>query len=210
MSSSSSSAVGQAAAPPTGLNFIKGAPLDFAKEFEAGQKVFVLECWATWCGPCRQIIPHMTELAKRMKGHGVEFCGITSEDEAKASKFVDQMGAKMDYTVACDEEDSFQREYMSRFGVGGIPHAFVVGKDGKIAWQGHPADPSFEPAVVSAAQKPGKAPALDVSAMSEAEVSALSVKELKGVLGQHGVDFTGAVEKADLVELVRTKINQTV
>ena len=146
---------GQAVAPPTGLKFIKGAPLDFAKEFEAGQKVFVLECWATWCPPCRDVIPHLTELAKRM-GHGVEFCGVTSEDEATASRFVTQMGNKMDYTVACDEGGSFEREYMSRFGVTGIPHAFVVGKDGNLVWEGFPIGPSFEQAIISAAKKPGK------------------------------------------------------
>jgi len=40
----------------------------------------------------------------------------------------------MDYNVAFDKEGKLGE----KFGITGIPHAFVVGKDGKIVWEGHP------------------------------------------------------------------------
>ena len=43
--------------------FVKGEPL---KDLEKG-KTYVVEFWATWCGPCRTSIPHLTELQKKHK-----------------------------------------------------------------------------------------------------------------------------------------------
>ena len=41
--------------------FVKGAPV---KDFKQGQ-VYVVEFWATWCRPCKESIPHITELQKK-------------------------------------------------------------------------------------------------------------------------------------------------
>lgn len=45
---------------------------------------------------------------------------------------------------------------MQRYNVQGIPHAFVVDKEGKISWQGHPAQPDLEQAVQAARNKKAK------------------------------------------------------
>src|SRR5262245_54681841 len=51
--------------------FVKG---DAVKSFDKG-KVYVVEFWATWCGPCRTSIPHLTELQKKHKD--VTFIGVS-------------------------------------------------------------------------------------------------------------------------------------
>jgi tetratricopeptide (TPR) repeat protein len=66
------------------------------------------------------------------------FVGVSDEDAAKVKPFVDGMGDKMDYTVAIDPSRKTHEGYMERYGANGIPHAFVVDKEGRIAWQGHP------------------------------------------------------------------------
>ena len=38
----------------------------------------------------------------------------------------------------------------SDYGITGIPHAFIVGRDGKVAWSGHPLSSAFEGAIVEA------------------------------------------------------------
>src|SRR4051794_41097831 len=50
------------------------------KEFAEG-KVYVMEFWATWCGPCIVMMPHMSELQAEYKDKGVTFVGFTSKDD---------------------------------------------------------------------------------------------------------------------------------
>ncbi len=131
--------------------WVKGEPVT---GFEKG-KTYVVEFWATWCGPCKMSIPHLTELQKEHKD--VKFIGVSvwENDQSKVEPFVkEEMGDKMDYTVAMDdvkaagEGRAAQREasmggkmsesWMKASGSDGIPTAFVVNGEGKIAWIGHP------------------------------------------------------------------------
>ncbi len=116
--------------------FVKGKPLSLAKG--RGSDVYVVEFWATWCGPCRTSIPHLTEIQKKFKDKGVTIIGISDETEAEVNPFVKQMGDKMDYVVAIDKNRSTFGRYMTAFQQGGIPTAFIVDKAGKIVWFGHP------------------------------------------------------------------------
>ncbi len=50
-------------------------------------------CRATWCPPCVQTIPHLTELAHKYKE--AVFVGVTNETESKVAPFVSKMGAKV-------------------------------------------------------------------------------------------------------------------
>src|SRR5437868_2205978 len=68
--------------------FVKGEPV---VRLEKG-KTYVVEFWATWCGPCRATIPHLTELQKKYKD--ITFIGVSVwEREPGAVKpFVAEMG----------------------------------------------------------------------------------------------------------------------
>ncbi len=125
--------LGQPAAPLQGLEWIKGGPVQMEKG-----SVYVIEFWATWCPPCRTSIPHLTELQHQFKDQGVTIIGVSSEAVDVVKPFVEQMGEKMDYTVAVDKGEQVSKNYMDAFGVRGIPHAFIVGKDGNLVWRGHP------------------------------------------------------------------------
>lgn len=124
--------------------WVKGEPV---AEFKAGN-VYVVEFWATWCGPCRATIPHMTELARKHSGQAT-FLGVSiwerpaeKTDEgilALVEPFVKEMGDKMEYRIAVDGIGREMAEsWMTAAGKNGIPCAFIVGKDGAIAWIGHP------------------------------------------------------------------------
>jgi thiol-disulfide isomerase/thioredoxin len=135
--------IGDAAPLLTISSWVKG---DKVEQFEAG-KTYVVEFWATWCGPCRASIPHLTELAHQYQDKGVRFVGVDvfERDTKLVQPFVDEMGDKMDYSVALDlvpeKGDAYDgataRAWMTAADENGIPTAFVV-HDSKISWIGHP------------------------------------------------------------------------
>lgn len=111
------------------------------KEFE-GDKVYIVEFWASWCGPCITSIPHLDEISKRHQDEGLVVIGQNlGEDAAKVSAFVKKMAEKMSYRVAVDDPTNggwMAKQWLAAAGKNGIPCAFVVNKAGKIAYIGHP------------------------------------------------------------------------
>lgn len=111
--------------PPLKVNFV-------GKDPNLAGKPLIVEFWATWCGPCRQSIPHLNELYNKYKPKGLEAVGITDEDSATVRAFTKDV--PIDYIVGLDRGGKFSKN----FGIEGIPHALLVDKAGKIIWEGHP------------------------------------------------------------------------
>lgn len=134
--------VGDKAPALTVGDWVKGDPV---KSFEPG-KIYVVEFWATWCGPCKVSIPHLTELQKKYPD--VSFIGVSvfEDDPSGVAPFVKEMGDKMGYRVAVDKvadgasanEGAMAQNWMAAAGEQGIPAAFIVDKEGRVAWIGHP------------------------------------------------------------------------
>ncbi|MFT5423505.1 MAG: thiol-disulfide isomerase/thioredoxin [Phycisphaerales bacterium] len=141
--------------------FVKGESVD---GFEEG-KVYVVEFWATWCGPCVAAFPHISELQKEY-GDKVQVIGVNIWDRKqdretgeftesqgdwvqRISEFVDDQGDRMGYTVALEQDSKMAENWMKAAGRNGIPAAFIVDGNGKVAWSGHPMgiDESLEAAV---------------------------------------------------------------
>lgn len=116
--------------------WVKGAPVTALD----AKQTYVIEFWATWCGPCIEMIPHVTEVAKRFPG--VKFIGVSimeKNEKGEVRAFATKMGAKMDYAVAFGGfEDGMARSWFAASGQTGIPATFVV-KGNVIQWIGHPA-----------------------------------------------------------------------
>ncbi len=123
-------------------------------KFEKG-KVYVVEFWATWCGPCIASMPHLAELQKEYADKGVQLISISDEDLKTVETFLERPvpGEEADsaegekktyreltstYCLTTDPDQSSSEDYMRAAGQNGIPTSFVVGKDSKIEWIGHP------------------------------------------------------------------------
>jgi len=118
------------------------------REFENG-KVYVIEFWATWCDPCIASMPHISKLQKEFADRGVQIISVSEEDLPTVEAFLEKKAKGQDqtfgqltnnYCLTTDPDGSVQKAYMEAAHQNGIPTAFIVGKDGKIDWIGHPVE----------------------------------------------------------------------
>ena len=130
-----------------------GSGFDKVTEFEEG-RVYVVEFWATWCGPCIASMPHLAELQKEYASQKVQLISISDEDLPTVEGFLERpvRGAEADeedekptyakltsvYSLTTDPDGSVYRDYMEAASQNGIPTGFIVGKTGQIEWIGHP------------------------------------------------------------------------
>lgn len=115
-----------------------------------GSEPYVVEFWATWCGPCMKSIPHLNELYKSLKSSGFTIVGISDEKMSKVKPFVQRKGTNMSYPVAID--DGAKQDWFKAAGRRGIPSAFVVDASNTIMWIGNPLDPAFDKVVKDVAK----------------------------------------------------------
>jgi thiol-disulfide isomerase/thioredoxin len=133
--------IGQPAPEFKAGRWVKHGPVT---KLEPGQ-IYVIEFWATWCGPCISAMPHLTELAHKHAGKvtviGVNILEHSSGEKAdrNVDKFVEQKGKGIDYHVCRDTPDDYlKKHWFDPTRSPGIPATVVVDGEGKIAWIGHP------------------------------------------------------------------------
>lgn len=132
--------------------------------FESGQ-VYVVEFWATWCGPCIGAIPHVRALQEQYRDRGVTVVSVSDEPldtvepffarevqgyQAEEGQATPTYGELMSaYRVGTDPDGSVSKSYMQAAMQTGIPCAFLIGKTGLVEWIGHPMelDPVLEAVV---------------------------------------------------------------
>lgn len=104
-------------------------------------RVYVVNLWATWCGPCRLEIPGFNKIYEDYRARGVEFVGLTAEDPEesleKVREFVDEF--RMSYRVGWIDKPTVLTlatwnapSPPQRAGSFAIPQTFVVAADGHV------------------------------------------------------------------------------
>lgn len=177
-------------------------------KFEAG-KVYVVEFWATWCGPCLASMPHLAELQTKMADKGVRILSISDEDLETVEEFLDrevrqapgaETGATPQtyreltsaYSLTTDPDQSSYRDYMEAAAQNGIPTAFIVGKDAKIEWIGHPMEMDGPLNAVVDGKWDREAFAAELKAQQEAEKT---MQDIFALLQKQ--EFDAAIAKID-------------
>ncbi len=109
--------------------------------FEPGH-VYVLDFWAIWCGPCIAMMPHLSDLQHEYREKNLHVIPVTTLDKKNGrpgvESFIAKRGPKLGLTFAVCSNDETDRDYLEMAGLESLPASFVVGKDGTIAYFGHP------------------------------------------------------------------------
>jgi len=121
-------------------SYVGGTPDDFSVPgldgtpislYQYRGKVLLVDCWATWCGPCIKAMPHIGEVYKKFHSKGLEVLGISyDKDDSKWRNFL----AKNDYIV-WDQASSLMEwkcESAKVFAVTSIPATILIDKNGVI------------------------------------------------------------------------------
>ena len=135
--------------PPKGAKLVDAVPIpgqtgsfllnqpapDFELKTLDGEKVHLadlrgrpvlLSFWASWCGPCRSELPHLSALNREFKDKGLVILGVNDEGKGAARKYAEL--AELTFPTLDDSNSKAHRLYR----VHAIPSVFLIDKDGKI------------------------------------------------------------------------------
>jgi len=121
-------------------------------------KVVLIDCWATWCGPCVASFPQLVHKHEKYGSRGLTVISVSVDDPSNADEvnsFLKKQNATFQNFQVDFKESTVQQGLRDRLGYkGGIPHAALFDRTGKRVWTGHPGNPQLEEMIESELSKP--------------------------------------------------------
>jgi len=112
-------------APDFRLDLLDGKKFRLA---DRKDKILILDFWASWCGPCLQVMPQVEAVAREFADRDVELVAVNLEETPERVKAaLERLGLTM--TVALDRDGRVAEKY----GATSIPQTVIIGRDGKVA-----------------------------------------------------------------------------
>lgn len=117
----------------TGSKFPKMTWLSGGEEVSLdslGANAYIVDFWATWCGPCRVEIPNLVSLQNAYKDEGLVVIGVSLDENPNVlPAFI--TSNKINYTILHTVNNDFISMVLSPGG-GAIPQTYVLDSSGKI------------------------------------------------------------------------------
>jgi peroxiredoxin len=124
-------------APNFALPSSTGGPVSL--EDLRGQ-VVMINFWATWCGPCRQEMPHLEALHQRYESLGFTLLGVNVEDDAEGARKWLAEHAQVTFPILFDSRNEVSKLY----DVIAMPSTVIVDRTGAIRFVHHGYKPGYE------------------------------------------------------------------
>ena len=119
---------------------IEVSDASFSTDVLSSSKPVLVDFWATWCGPCREALPHVRDIARKFQGQPLVVLSVSVDtDEDKWKEFV----AKNEMIWPQYFDDGFKGPVARLFDVRAIPHTFTIDADGVLQDE-HIGDASIE------------------------------------------------------------------
>src|SRR6266496_2629536 len=121
-------------APSLNLSRVLQAPEGISANWETLRgKVVVIDFWSTWCGPCRESIPHWNQLVDSFKDSPVRFLAVTDENEQVVATFLKR--TPIHSWVGLNGLGQSTRD---AYRIEGIPTTVIVNQKGVVVAVTHP------------------------------------------------------------------------
>ena len=93
-------------------------------------KIISIDFWATWCGPCRKVMPDLVETYKQYHDRGFEIIGISlDKDQSQLERYMQDTGITWPQYY---DGLGWSNKIATRFGVRAIPHIVLIDKNGAV------------------------------------------------------------------------------
>ena len=112
-------------APSFTVKTLDGRPLRLA---DLKKRPVIVDFWATWCGPCRASLPHLSTMQTRYEKQGLTVIGLSVDDNGPQGvrQFANRLGVK--FTLAMANDD-----VLDAYGpIRSIPTTFFINRNGDI------------------------------------------------------------------------------
>ncbi len=116
-------------------------------------KVIVLNFWATWCPPCREEMPELSELYSQYQNKNVIILGVAIDEMALVKEFNTE--AKISYPLLIAEESGMEIASGLGNNKGVLPYTVIINVDGSVAktYFGRITKPLLEETLLNLLQK---------------------------------------------------------
>ncbi|AWI24834.1 TlpA family protein disulfide reductase [Flavobacterium pallidum] len=109
-------------------------------------KYVYIDVWATWCGPCRQEIPHLQKVEEKYHGKNIAFVSLSVDEKKDYEKWKKMITDKTLGGIQLIADNNWNSDFVRAYNINSIPRFILLDPQGKVidADAARPSDPALQ------------------------------------------------------------------